>query len=161
MSRQARARLRLFVYGTLKQGERNHDRFCRGVTKVEEATVRGRLYDLPFGFPALVVPEEDVHAVGTGDYLADAELPHSIRVGEPEDLAGWDVVHGELMTFVDPAERLPRIDGLERFRPGAESFYTRVLLPVTPTRRGQTVLAWAYSIGEGSGVHLPMGVWPG
>ena len=26
----------------------NHDRFCRGVLSVEEAVVRGRLYELPF-----------------------------------------------------------------------------------------------------------------
>ena len=152
--------LRLFVYGTLKRSERNHYRFCRGAATVEEATVRGRLYDLPFGFPALVVPEEDVYAVGTGDYLADAELPHAVGVGEQEGLAGWDVVHGELMTFGDPAERLPPIDGLEGFRPGGESFYTRVLVPVAPARDGRAVLAWAYSIGEGCGVHLPLGVWP-
>ena len=122
--------------------------------------MRGRLYDLPFGFPALVGPEEDVYAVGTGDYLADAELSQNIGSGEREDLAGWDVVHGELMTFGDPAERLPPIDGLEGFRPGAQSFYTRVLVPVTPARGGQTELAWTYSIEEGSGVYLPMGVWP-
>ncbi|MCA1848734.1 MAG: gamma-glutamylcyclotransferase, partial [Actinobacteria bacterium] len=62
----------MFFYGTLKRGHANHDLFCRGYLRVEEATVRGRLYDLPSGYPALVVPEEDVHATGTADPLEDA-----------------------------------------------------------------------------------------
>lgn len=155
-----RDRLKLFVYGTLKHGQRNHERFCRGAATVERATVRGRLYDLPLGFPALVVPEDDVRAVGTADYAADAALPGRIGTREPEPLAGWDTVHGELMTFDDPEERLPKIDGLEGFRPGVEGFYTRVLVPVMLTEGGRCVLAWAYAIGEGVGIHLPEGVWP-
>ncbi|MBW1987856.1 MAG: gamma-glutamylcyclotransferase, partial [Deltaproteobacteria bacterium] len=43
----------LFVYGTLKRGCWNHERFCRGVLSVEEAVVRGRLYELPSGIPVL------------------------------------------------------------------------------------------------------------
>jgi gamma-glutamylcyclotransferase (GGCT)/AIG2-like uncharacterized protein YtfP len=49
----------MFFYGTLKRGERNHDRYCSGTLRIEEATVRGQLYDLPLvGYPALVVPEK-------------------------------------------------------------------------------------------------------
>lgn len=152
--------LRLFVYGTLKHGERNHDRFCQGASAVEVATARGRLYDLPFGFPALVVPKEDVYSVGTGDYPGDAKLSHHAPVPPPRSLEGWDEIQGELLLFDDPEKRLPEIDGLEGFRPGAECFYTRVLVPVTPVQGGETVLAWAYSVAEGSGVRLPGGIWP-
>jgi gamma-glutamylcyclotransferase (GGCT)/AIG2-like uncharacterized protein YtfP len=56
----------IFVYGTLKRGQRNHERFCRGALAAREASVRGRLYDLPYGYPALVVPKGDVQATGTG-----------------------------------------------------------------------------------------------
>jgi hypothetical protein len=63
--------LRLFVYGTLKRGYWNHERFCRGVLSVEEAVVRGRLYEFPSGIPVLEVPEADVLAHGTADPLAD------------------------------------------------------------------------------------------
>ena len=64
----------MFFYGTLKRGERNHDRYCSGTLRIEEATVRGQLYDLPLvGYPALVVPEEFIHAFGTGDSARDAE----------------------------------------------------------------------------------------
>ena len=51
--------LRLFVYGTLKRGFWNHDRFCRGVLAVEDAVVRGRLFETSSGIPVLEVPEED------------------------------------------------------------------------------------------------------
>ena len=62
--------LRLFVYGTLKRGYWNHDPFCRGVLAIQEAQVRGRLFEGP-GFPVLEVPDEDILAHGTGDPLAD------------------------------------------------------------------------------------------
>ena len=62
--------LRLFVYGTLKRGYWNHDPFCRGVLAIQEAQVRGRLFEGP-GFPVLEVPDENILAHGTGDPLAD------------------------------------------------------------------------------------------
>ncbi|WP_211341206.1 gamma-glutamylcyclotransferase family protein [Desulfoglaeba alkanexedens] len=63
--------LRLFVYGTLKRGFWNHDRFCRGVLDVREAVVRGRLYEMHSGIPVLQVPDGDVLAHGSPDPLAD------------------------------------------------------------------------------------------
>ena len=63
--------LRLFVYGTLKRGFWNHDRFCRGVLVVEDAVVRGRLFETPSGIPVLLVPEGDILADGTTDPCAD------------------------------------------------------------------------------------------
>ena len=66
--------LTMFFYGTLKRGERNHDRYCGGALRVEEGAVRGELYELPFfGYPALVVPEESIRALGTGDFAGDVE----------------------------------------------------------------------------------------
>ena len=101
-----------------------------------------------------------MRALGTADYLADANLPRSIGGRTRENLADPETVYGELITLDDPEERLSKIDGLEGFRPGEEGFYTRVLIPVTLTRGGETVPAWAYSTDEGSGVHLPGGAWP-
>lgn len=63
--------LRLFVYGILKRGFWNHDRFCRGVLDVREAVARGRVYEMQSGIPVLEVPDEDVLAHGTSDALAD------------------------------------------------------------------------------------------
>ena len=123
---------------------------------MREATVCGHLYDLPAGFPALVVPEESVRAVGTAEYAADAGLS-----GRPAGAAVSPLgpaVHGELMTFDDPAERLPAIDGLEDYRPGERGFYRRVLIPVWT--REDPVLAWAYVAESATGAHLPGGRWP-
>ena len=154
-------RLTLFVYGTLKRGHSNHDRFCRGVLDVREATARGRLYDLPFGFPALVVPKEDVRAEGRSDYSADArESGPSPDAYIPKASLGWDVIHGEILTFGDPEERLPSVDGLEGYRPGEPSLYRRILIPTAPSGTKRAVLAWTYAVGSASGVHLPGGRWP-
>jgi len=164
--------LRLFVYGTLKCGFWNHDRFCRGVLAVEDALVRGRLFETSSGIPVLQVPEEDILAVGTTNPLADVATQAHVtaRVSNPEPTrdrlpkkgtgAPWDSVYGELLTFDDPESRLPAIDRLEGFHPGAPCLYRRVLVPV---RINGTVLpAWLY-VGEdpSSGSLKPLGksIW--
>ena len=123
------------------------------------ATVRGRLYELPFGFPALVVPEMDVQATGTTDYLADVDTQNRTRPGPQESSPSWDTVHGELFSFDDPEERLPAVDGLEGFYPGEASFYERVLIPATLAQTGTTVPAWTYVVESASGLYLPGGRW--
>lgn len=149
----------VFVYGTLKRGQRNHERFCQDLVAAWEATVRGWLYDLPYGFPALVVPEADVRATGTTDYLSDAEAGYYEEV-EVQNIPPGPTVHGELFSFGDPEERLPALDDLEGFRPGGESFYKRVLIPATLAKAGTTVPAWTYVIESAFGVLLPGGRWP-
>lgn len=152
-------RLNVFVYGTLKRGQSNHERFCRDLVSAQEATVRGQLYELPYGFPALIVPKADVIATGTTDYLADTETEHRIEIEPPEKSLG-PTVHGELFTFDDPEEPLPALDELEGFRPGEKSLYERVLIPVTLPKTGVTVPAWAYVVQSASGLYLPGGYWP-
>jgi gamma-glutamylcyclotransferase (GGCT)/AIG2-like uncharacterized protein YtfP len=134
-------RFNLFVYGTLKRGQSNHERFCRGLISVQEATVRGRLYELSVGFPALVVPDADVRATGTMKYLADAEADRYNEVEASEI-------------------RLPMLDDLEGFRPGEKSFYRRVLIPATLLETGATVPAWGYALRSASGLYLRGGRWP-
>ncbi len=55
--------LPVFVYGTLRRGFANHDRFCFDVLEVVPAWTTGRLYDLPYGFPAMV-PADDGRVIG-------------------------------------------------------------------------------------------------
>jgi len=151
--------LLMFFYGTLKRGHANHDPFCRGALFVREATVRGQLYDLPFGYPALVVPEGDVLAIGTAAPLRDAAEQR--RLGHVfSHPASGPRVFGELFAFDDPEARLPALDRLEGFDPQDESSpYRRVLLPVEAESESG-VLAWAYVVAAASGVHLPEGRWP-
>lgn len=165
--------LRLFVYGTLKRGFWNHDRFCRGVMAVEDALVRGRLFETSSGIPVLQVPEEDILAVGTTNPLADVATQAHVaaRMSSPEPTpdrlsknatdAPWGRVYGELLTFDDPESRLPAIDRLEGFHPGGPSLYRRVLVPVC-MNRGKTLAAWVYVAGGNSTDRfksLPNGTW--
>lgn len=149
----------MFFYGTLKRGGRNFQRYCGGALRVEEASVRGDLYDLPLsGYPALVVPEDSVCAFGTADCARDVEEQR--RLGrEPVRPPEGTRAFGEVFAFDDPEARLPAIDRLEGFDPtDASSHYRRALLPVE-TREGRTTLAWAYVVRESSGVYLPEGTW--
>jgi gamma-glutamylcyclotransferase (GGCT)/AIG2-like uncharacterized protein YtfP len=149
----------MFFYGTLKRGERNHERFCGGALRVEEGTVRGEVYDLPFGYPALVVPGESIHAFGTGNFAKDAEEQWRFGRG-PVPLMEGPRVFGEIFAFDDPESRLPALDRLEGFDPtDTSSHYRRVLLPVE-SNEGSVLLAWAYVVEAPSGSHLPGGRWP-
>ena len=152
--------LKCFFYGTLKRGGRNHERYYGGALRVEDAWVRGELYDLPlFGYPALVVPGGSIHAFGTGEFVGDAEKQERLSRGSLALVEG-PRVFGEVYSFDDPASRLPAIDRLEGFDPAdVSSPYRRVLLPVE-TAEGSALLAWAYVVEESSGVYLPEGVWP-
>jgi gamma-glutamylcyclotransferase (GGCT)/AIG2-like uncharacterized protein YtfP len=155
-----RPRFEVFVYGTLKRGQRNHA-YCHGAARVRGAKVRGALYDLAEGYPALVVPEQDVLAVGSADHLRDvAEVGYGSR---PVEIPALErpTVFGELYTFDDPEERLPDLDLLEEFVPGnPASPYRRVLIPAL-TEDGTVVLAWSYAARHPGGKHLPEGRWPG
>ena len=157
--RPPRDAVTLFFYGTLKRGHANHARYCRGAFRVEEATLRGGLYDLPFGFPALMVPEEDVCATGSADPIHDASEQRRLndtgvrRTGGPR-------VFGELFAFDDPEARLPALDQLEGFDPdGGPNLYRRVLVPVETAEHAHSV-AWVYVVEKPSGVYLPGGRWP-
>lgn len=148
--------LRVFVYGTLQRGERNHDHFCRGVVAIEPATVRGRLYDLPQGYPMLATPGEPL-AIGTCDAAADVAVQEQMALQRPaesgrtEQLADgdWESIHGEILSFDDAEIRLPMLDELEDFHPEGPSLYRRVLLH---SEQGQVV--WTYVAPEG---RLPPG----
>jgi gamma-glutamylcyclotransferase (GGCT)/AIG2-like uncharacterized protein YtfP len=126
--------IRVCVYGTLKRGGWNHDRYMTGYVSVEETVIRGRLRWLSPGIPMLEVPPEDILAVGTTNYLADAALQAKLTAEatgqppRPEPPGAWDLVTAEVFTFDDPGTRLPPLDRLEGFRPGGRSMYSRVLV---------------------------------
>ena len=165
---QASGPLRLFVYGTLKRGFANHGYFCQGLLDVQEAEIRGRLYDGP-GFPLLQVPDEDILAEGTGRAMHDLavqlrtadQVRSSSRSVDTFAVTGsWDTVYGELFSFSDPEERLPAIDRLEGFNPGHASLYRRVL--VSAATSDACEVSWVYVV-ETPGLkerRLYSGRWP-
>jgi len=152
----------LLVYGTLKRGHWNHDRFCSEKINIRPATIVGRLYALSAGFPAVVIPPESILAEGTTDPLADARMQTELAgrgVSIPDPKPGWDTVHGELITFADPARDLLPLDRLEGFRPDGRSLYRRSLVAA---QIGTSVLpAWVYHMQQATGgQRLPSGQWP-
>lgn len=53
--------LKVFVYGTLKPGESNYQRYCAGkVTMATPAIARGQLFALSLGYPAMTTGTQTV-----------------------------------------------------------------------------------------------------
>ncbi len=153
--------LRLFVYGTLKKGFWNFDRFCTRAISIEPATTWGRLYHLPAGFPALEVPEDSILATGTADPLADTRTQNTIELPgnamkQPE--GDWDLVLGEMMTFANPGFDLPPIDRLEAFDPNGRCVYTRVLVAVETNDLIRPVWLYNYNLGHNA-ERIASGCW--
>ncbi|HEY5792737.1 MAG TPA: gamma-glutamylcyclotransferase family protein [Chthoniobacterales bacterium] len=66
--------IRVFVYGTLMPGYRNHERFAAPhLISCRPATTQGKLYHLPAGYPGVVEGEGIVH--GKLLELRDEALP--------------------------------------------------------------------------------------
>jgi gamma-glutamylcyclotransferase (GGCT)/AIG2-like uncharacterized protein YtfP len=127
---------KLFVYGTLKPGECNWDKYCEGrVTEVIKAQTFGKLYDFPeLGYPAM----------SEGD----------------------DVVRGYLLSFVDdswqgPIDELEEYDPTLSLE---ENIYQRSKIEVY-TDDGQPLgSSWGYSmlpsrIASLGGIEVKSGEW--
>ncbi|SES42361.1 Uncharacterized conserved protein YtfP, gamma-glutamylcyclotransferase (GGCT)/AIG2-like family [Streptomyces sp. yr375] len=134
--------LPFFVYGTLRPGEVNHDRFLHGRTLREEpARLTGAvLYHGP-GYPyAVEVP-------GTTDSGSASGIGVGIDTG----------VAGDLVTAV-PSEYtrlLASLDRLEEYRPGdPRNLYERVERAVFPADRSAPVRAWVYVAAPAVAVRL-------
>jgi gamma-glutamylcyclotransferase (GGCT)/AIG2-like uncharacterized protein YtfP len=132
-------RLPFFVYGTLRPGEANHDRFLRGRTaSLQPARLTGVvLYDGP-GYPYAV------------------EEPGA-------------VTHGDLVTALPDAypQLLAALDRLEEYTPGdPRNLYERVARDVVRAD-GTTARAWVYLAAppvaarlRAHGTRIPDGDWP-
>jgi len=157
--------LRVFVYGTLMRGQVNHPRFCHGARDAGPGTLRGRIYHLPAGYPAVSVDAAEVLEIATGDLAEDlrlqrhwdAHLTDEARVPAP---GPERVVHGEWIRFDDGEPRLRRLDWLGGFVPGGGGLYDRVLVRITSADR-RSLAAWTYVQAEPRGTLLPHGRWPG
>ncbi len=152
----------MVAYGTLKKGFWNHEPYCGEAVYIEEARVRGRLYELGSGIPVLEVPDKDIIGVGSSDILADLATQQRLEaepVRHPEcDGADWQWIEGELIVLPRPEVTVPPVDRLEGFRPRGESFYRRVLVPVILADQ-RLATAWCYVAGPGvAGMLKPTGL---
>ena len=151
---------RLFVYGTLRPGGANHDRFCSWALSVEPAAIVGRLPMLPADYPIVTVPVETILLRGTPWGLwdavrAEAVPPERIAAagrllprsgdGQGGDTSPWSLIPGEVLIFDDPEPRLAALDRLEGFRPGRSALYARVFVPLQ-SHPGRA--AWVYVAPE-------------
>ena len=148
----------IFCYGTLKK-EFPNSRYCRNAVNIEPATVCGRIYQLPPGYPALIVPPENIIARGTNSPTLDAktQFEHNRTKPKYHIQTGWREVHGEMVVFNNPDRDVPPIDRLESH----PRYYERVLVPIRQAN-GIIVVAWVYimyRIPTGS-ISLKSGRWP-
>ncbi|MGB8699665.1 MAG: gamma-glutamylcyclotransferase [Thermosynechococcaceae cyanobacterium] len=107
--------VQVFVYGTLKPGYANYDDYCGDrIRSAQKAQVRGKLFDLPLGYPALTVGEQWI----AGYLLCFAD-------------------DGCLM-------RLDKLEDYCPDRPVAENEYQRERIDVFDLQQRSLGVAWVY-----------------
>jgi gamma-glutamylcyclotransferase (GGCT)/AIG2-like uncharacterized protein YtfP len=135
-------------------------RCSRRVASLGKATVCGKLYLLPPESPVLQIPNDSVLLAGIKDAFESAQEQY--QENDNGDLEykihdGWDIVHGELVTFYDPEKDIPMLDK----QYGCPFYFDRILIPARNTN-GSIIAAWAYVMHEihFSARRLPDGIWP-
>ena len=129
--------IKVFVYGTLKPGEINYQRYCAlKVVQEKRAIASGQLYDLPLGYPAMTPGDSQVQ----GFLLAFADASILGYLDELEDY--------------DP-NRQPQ-----------DNEYNRQLIEVYDLEGRSLGLAWVYlmtleQVQSLKGVLIPSGCWSG
>lgn len=103
---------RLFVYGTLRSAHAAHARVRAHVVDAAPATVRGRVYALPDGYPGML---DDARGVVVGELLRLRDVEAALaaldeyegdeyqRVIRPAILAGGDALQAWCYVLVDAA----------------------------------------------------------
>ena len=129
--------LSVFVYGTLKPGAANFDRYCGNrVITSRRAYIEGSLYDLP-------------------------------ALGYPGAIHGNSQVHGFVLSFDRPSilAELDELEDFKPHRNPAENDYNREsIVAYLSTNRTSSVVAWAYFMNpelvrRSGGIYLPSGWW--
>jgi gamma-glutamylcyclotransferase (GGCT)/AIG2-like uncharacterized protein YtfP len=127
--------LKVFVYGTLKPGECNYQRYCAGfVVGAQPAVARGLLFALPVGYPAMTPGEGSVHGV-----LLSFANPAILR-------------------------HLDELENYAPHLPDSQNEYDRQQIEVFNPALQSLGLVWAYlmtpeRVRRIGGVPIPAGVW--
>jgi gamma-glutamylcyclotransferase (GGCT)/AIG2-like uncharacterized protein YtfP len=135
--------VRVFAYGTLKPGEINYPICDRWVTNTQPAIASGLLYQLPFGYPAMVACADGiVHGVILS--FADSAILQKLDEFEQHDLALFQRYFPNQSLEANQYQR----QAIEVFKPIGRSFGS----------------AWVYlmtspQVQQIGGVLLPDGDW--
>jgi len=84
----------VFVYGTLLKGFHGHNTFLKDADYLGEATIKGDLYHLPFGYPAVICRKNSANTVRGELYKVDAEKLKWLR--KYEGVEGLNSVYREI-----------------------------------------------------------------
>ena len=115
MSQKNTGLLRVFVYGTLKPGEANYEFYCASdVVEAKKAWVRGELYSLPQGYPAMTTGNDKVYG-----YLLSFN-------------------NSEVLSSLD------ELEDYHPQRPSKENLYNRTQVEIFDLENNSLGLAWAY-----------------
>ena len=98
--------MKIFVYGTLKQGEYNH-KCLKNSTYIDDAMLKGfTLYDTGYGYPAAV---EEEYSCITGEVYEVSEQDYKY-IRSMELGAGYDEIDlGEFIIYTFPKERIKHL----------------------------------------------------
>jgi gamma-glutamylcyclotransferase (GGCT)/AIG2-like uncharacterized protein YtfP len=128
--------LDIFVYGTLKPGECNFDRYCGNNTiSSQRSYILGELY-------------------------------HFRLLGYPGVIPGTRQVHGFVLTFADATilAKLDELEAYDPARSAADNDYTRELVITHAPEGIASISAWVYliapdRISQWGGILVPDGWW--
>lgn len=96
--------LNIFVYGTLKPGESNHQHYCVRVLEAKRAVAFGKLFALPAGYPAMTLGESLVKGFLLS--FADTAILSKLDLLEgfaPSKLAAENEYNRQLIETYNPA----------------------------------------------------------
>ena len=127
--------VKVFVYGTLKPGEINYDRYCVGkVVQEQPAIAYGQLYHLSLGYPGMI--------------LGDGQVQ------------GFLLTFADSAIF----DSLDELEDYNPNRPQEDNEYNREQITVYDLVGQSLGLAWVYfmtleKVQDFKGVLIPSGCW--
>lgn len=128
--------LQVFVYGTLKPGERSFEHYCAPYLVTQQNVLTpGRIYHLPVGYPAMTLEK------------------------------GWVKGVLMTFNSDQVFDQMDKLEGYYPDRP-EESDYLRIRLPIYSLEQVRLAAAWAYvmtpeKVAAMGGEWLPDGLWTG